>query len=94
MTALEADPSFGLPNPVTEAGQKIVVKLAYHFYPPNMWEGTAFFIIFGASCRMYHVAHYEVLEVQVQLAKDGKVAMIIGVNSDKVWVPSVTKEEF
>jgi hypothetical protein len=36
VTASEADRSFGLPNPMTEARQKIVVKLAYHPHAANM----------------------------------------------------------
>jgi hypothetical protein len=72
----------------------LLLNLPITFTLQTCEKARPFFIIFGASCRIYHVAHYEVLEVQVQLAQDGKVAMIIGVNSDKVWVPSVTKEEF
>jgi hypothetical protein len=60
MTASEADPSFGLPNPVIQASQKILVKLVYHPYAANMLKGTPFLTTFGASCRsvVYIISHF------------------------------------
>lgn len=86
MTASEADPSFGLPNPMIEASKKIVVRLVYHPYAANVKSHTFSFIIIGASCRIYHIALCEVLEVQMQL-KTARLPL------SSVWIPLSNKKK-